>query len=232
MKIAVIMPVFNEADVIEKVIKRVPKKLPNDGWVKVFVVDDGSDDNSSQIARRAGATVLRHPINLGVGAATITGIRAALMLGADVLVTIDSDGQHDPLEIKKLVSPIVKDGYDFVIGSRFKVNGQKKAPWHRLLGNYIMNIITFCFYGVWASDTQSGFKAFSRKAAQSMQLSFFGYEICSEMIGEIKKRKLRYREVPIKIIYSDYSLRKGQSPLNAINILLRMISRIILGGHK
>ncbi len=229
MKIAVIIPAYNEENAIGKVITKVPQYIPDIGPVRIYVVDDGSVDKTGNIALKAGAHVVHHAINLGVGATTITGMQAALRDGADILVTLDGDGQHDPTEIEALVTPIAENDVDFVIGSRFLKKPNKQTPKIRIVGNRIMNIITFLFYRVWISDTQSGYKAFSAKTASRMHLSFFGYEICSEMIGEIRRLKLTYQEVPIKAIYSQYSLKKGQSALNGVNILLRMITRLILG---
>lgn len=229
MKLAIIMPAFNEAQIIAQIIKDIPKRIPGINKICIFVIDDGSSDDTSKIAVRKKTMVVRHAINLGVGAATVTGIQAALQWDADILVTLDADGQHDPREIPNLIKPILSHHCDIVIGSRFKFRSRRRAPWHRVIGNKIMNFITYCFYRVWVSDTQSGFKAMSKKAAQTMKLSFFGYEVCSEMIGEVRRHKLKYMEVPIKTIYSNYSLRKGQSAMNGINIFLRMITRFIIG---
>lgn len=229
MKLAVIMPAYNEAGIIAKIIRDIPKRIPKIKKILVLVVDDGSGDGTAETALRNKAMVVRHVINLGCGAATVTGIKAALRWGADILVTIDADGQHDPREIPNLIKPIVSGRYDLVIGSRFKAKKRSYAPWHRVIGNKLMNIMIYCFYHIWVTDTQSGFKAMSRKAAGKMKLSFFGYEVCSEMIGEIHRRDLKYTEVPIRTIYSDYSMRKGQSVLNAINIFLRMVAKYIIG---
>jgi glycosyltransferase involved in cell wall biosynthesis len=229
MKIAVIIPAYNEEKAIGDVIAKVPKNISGVGPVRIYVVDDGSADNTGDVALKAGAHVVRHAINLGVGAATITGIQASLRDGANILVTLDGDGQHDPTEIETLVTPVVNENIDFVVGSRFLKKPSKQTPKIRIVGNRIMNILTFIFYRVWLSDTQSGYKAFSAKAANRMHLSFSGYEICSEMIGEIRRLQLQYTEVPVKIIYSQYSIKKGQSALNGVNILLKMITRFILG---
>ncbi|HPM28000.1 MAG TPA: glycosyltransferase family 2 protein [bacterium] len=229
MKIAVIIPAYNEEDVIGKVIAEVPRNIPDIGPVRIYVVDDGSVDKTGNIAHAKGAHVVKHAVNLGVGAATVTGIQAALHDGADILVTLDGDGQHDPKEIKTLITPIVQNKIDFVIGSRFIKKASKRTPKIRIAGNRIMNIITFIFYRVWLSDTQSGYKAFPARVAEQMHLSFFGYEICSEMIGEIRRLRLKYTEVPVKVIYSQYSIKKGQSIFNGVNILLKMIVRFILG---
>jgi len=222
--VAVIMPAHNEASVISGVISHIPSTI--DGMAVIpIVVDDGSDDGTGDAARDSGALVVRHLTNLGVGAATITGCRAAEELRADIIVTMDADGQHDPGEISSLVRCLVEGPFDAVIGSR--ILAPHGMPLSRFGANLLLNAITFAVYGKVVSDSQSGFKAVSREALGRMKLNASGYEICSEFIGEIHRNGLRYKSLPVKAVYSRYSQRKGQHFLNGVNLILGMLMRLV-----
>src|SRR2546426_3283307 len=172
MTVAIIMPARNEAAAIGHVLSRIPRQI--DGMAVVpIVVDDGSSDQTARIARQGGARVVRHLTNLGVGAATRTGFQVALVLGAGIIVTMDSDGQHEPAEIERLVRCLVEGQFDVVIGSRLLTRGM---PLTRFAANLLLNAVTFLVYGKIVSDSQSGFKAFSRKAVESLDLRSCGYE--------------------------------------------------------
>ena len=218
------MPAHNEAGVISSVISRIPPEIDGMSVIAV-VVDDGSTDGTAEAARRGGALVVRHLTNLGVGAATLTGFRAARMLNADIIVTMDSDGQHDPEEISSLVRCLVEGGFDVVIGSR--ILSPEGMPLSRIGANLLLNAITFVVYGKVVSDSQSGFKAVSRNALDRMKLKSSGYEICSEFIGEIHRNNLSYKSVPVRALYTRYSQRKGQHFLNGINLILGMLTRLL-----
>jgi glycosyltransferase involved in cell wall biosynthesis len=161
-------------------------------------------------------------VNLGVGAATTTGIEVAKKLNMDIVVTIDADGQHNPKDIEKLLQPILRGKADVVIGTRML--NTKGMPTLKIFGNWMMNIITLLIFHKWSTDSQSGMKAFNKKALSKMYFQAMGYEICSEIIGEIQRNKLRFKEIPIEAIYSDYSKLKGQNFINAINIMTRSIT--------
>jgi len=231
MKLLIVIPAYNEAIAIGAVLKKIPKKINGIKSIETVVVNDGSNDNTAEVSRKGKATVIDHLLNMGVGAATITGIEYAKRNGADIVVTMDADGQHNPADIEKLVKPIIGDKSDIVIGSRTKCIGKScDMPWVKKAGNQLMNGMTFIFYRKWISDTQSGYKAISKKALTVIRLSLSGYEICSEIIGEASKRKLRIKEVPVQAIYTEYSKRKGQSILNAINIFIRLVTRSLMGS--
>ena len=230
MNLLIVIPAYNEAEVIKSVLKTIPRRISGIKKIQTVVVDDGSNDDTALVSQKHGATVISHLLNLGVGAATITGIEYAKSQNADIVVTIDGDGQHNPNDIEKLIKPIIMGKSDIVIGSRTKCTGKScDMPWVKKAGNQIMNGMTFIFYHKWISDTQSGFKALSKKALTAIRLSQSGYEICSEIIGEAARRKLRICEVPVQAIYTEYSKRKGQSILNAINIFIRLITRSVMG---
>lgn len=229
MKLAIVIPAYNEEKVIGSVLKSLPKKIKGVDEIVSIVVDDGSSDGTFEIAKKYATRAIKLVLNMGVGAATITGLEVAKKEKADIIVTMDADGQHNPNDVKNIITPILQNAADVVIGTRMK--DSKGMPFVKILGNWTMNIITFVVFRKWTSDSQSGMKAFSKKALKKMHLHSIGYEICSEIIGEIKRNKFVFVEVPIEVVYSDYSKTKGQDVLNAINILTRTIM-IKIGSRK
>ncbi len=223
-KIWVVLPAYNECKVIAGVIARIKKE----GYKNIVVVDDFSKDNTFSESKKSGANAIKHMVNRGAGAATKTGIDYALLNGADIIVTLDSDGQHLPSDIKRVVKPIIDKKADVVIGSR--LIDPKGMPMIRQIFNKIGNLSTYLLFGLMVTDSQSGFKAFSRMAAQRIQIRTNRYEFCSEVISEIKKNKLRIAEVPIKVIYTDYSMTKGhgQGLVNGFKTLSKLILRKLL----
>jgi len=225
MKTYIILPAYSEGKIIKEVISSIKKE----GFNNIIVVDDGSSDNTYQEAKSTGVITISHPINRGKGAATQTGIDAAKLLNADIIVTMDSDGQHDPKDIKKLVKPILDNKADVVIGSRM-LNG-KDMPQSRIMMNKIANIVTYIFFGIMVSDSQSGLRAYSKKAYNSVYTYMDRYEFESEMLGQIKDANLKIKEVPIKVIYTDYSKSKykhmskfsAQGLTNGIRMVIRLI---------
>ncbi|RLI82891.1 glycosyltransferase family 2 protein [Archaeoglobales archaeon] len=218
-KIAVIIPAYNEERRIGSVIEGI-KSLKMD--LDIIVVDDGSIDETAKKAKELGARVCRHIVNRGVGAATKTGIYFALELGAELLVFIDADGQHNPKEIPKLIEPIARGEADVVLGSRFR-GDTSSMPLVKRFGNKILNFVVRLLYGVKYTDTQCGFRAISRDVALLMKkLDIERYGFLSEMLGEINKRKLRVVEVPVETIYTD---KKGTDILDGISIVVDLLVR-------
>lgn len=215
--VTIVMPALNEEKVISDVISSVKEK----GFKDIIVVDDGSRDKTASKAKKAGAEVISLKKNKGVGKATKKGIEHALSKKAEIIVTFDSDGQHSAADIEKVIKPIVNKEVDVVIGTRLK--NPKGMPLVRIIGNFGLNVITYLLFFVWTTDSQSGFKAFSRKAASKIKIKSSGMEFCSEIIKEIGANKIRYKEVPIQTIYTDYSISRGQSSLNAFRILGRLL---------
>lgn len=229
MQTYVVLPAYNEG----KVIKKVILDIRTEGFQNIIVVDDGSTDNTYSEAKSTGVITLSHPINRGKGAATQTGIDTGKLLNADIIVTMDSDGQHNPKDIRKLIEPLEKKEADVVIGSRF-LEKSKNMPKSRVIMNKIGNLITYIFFGSMVSDSQSGFRAYTNKAANSVYTYMDRYEFESEMLGQIKKAKLRLQEVPIKVIYTKHSLNKykeakitEQGLLNGIKMVIRLIEHSI-----
>lgn len=213
----IIIPAYNE----EKSVQSVIDGLRQYGYHKILVVDDGSNDSTSEIVRRSGVYLARHSINRGVGLASATGFEIARILNPEIIVTFDADGQHHPGDIARLTEPIRKDEADVVIGSRML--SRSAMPWRRVLYNRMANVVTHIVYGFSVSDTQSGLKAFNRKAFNLIKIETGGMEFCSEIVHQIKENDLRFKEVGIKTIYTDYSLSKGQGFLVGVKTLLRLM---------
>ena len=216
----IVIPAYNEATVIADVVREVQAA----GDFTIIVVDDGSRDDTFTKARSLPDVIaIRHKINRGKGAATKTGIVAANRLGADIIVTMDGDGQHDPTDIEALIQPISAGEYDVVLGTRPKVKGE--MPVIKIIANKIGNIITWLFYGIHVSDSQSGFRAYSHYAAMIIDTRADKYEYDSKVIREINNNRLKFTEVPIKVRYTDYSMGKPQKQgfVNGIKTLIRMI---------
>lgn len=214
--VVIVMPAYNEGKQIDKTIKT----LHDQGYSRILVINDGSKDKTEEAAKKAGAKVYTHIINRGLGGALATGISAALNEDCKAIVTFDSDGQHDAKDMEKVVKPILKGECDAVIGSRL-IN-PKGMPWYRRLGNKILNLVTYVLFGIYTTDSQSGFRAFSKEAAAKIKIRTDRMEVSSEIIKEIGRNKLRFKEVPIKAIYTEYSLARGQSNINGFNILLKL----------
>lgn len=221
MRIAAVIPAYNEGKRVGNVVEEAKKFVDY-----VIVVDDGSTDDTADIAKHSGAIVLRHIENCGAGAATMTGIDAARELGVDAIVTLDADEQHSPDDIPALLEPIKSDTADIAFANRF---GQRNSiPFIRRLANGIGNLITFAATGKWVKDSQCGFKVFGPKAVAQVDLRMSGYEFCTEIVREAAQHKWRIAEVPAKVLYSEYTLAKGQSFANGIKTALKILLRSFL----
>lgn len=227
MTLGLIIPAFNESKTIRSVILGLPKKLPGVDKIIPLVINDGSFDSTAKKAKTAGALVVSHRLNLGVGAATSTGFEAARRLGVDLAVTMDADGQHNPNDLNALLKPILKKRSDVTIGTR--LNMPNTMPVHRLFGNKLFNAITWLFYQIKTTDSQSGFRAYNKKALSLIEIHTLGYEVCTELFGEFKRHDLRVTEVPIETIYTDHSRQKGQPAINGINIVFKILSKKLIG---
>jgi glycosyltransferase involved in cell wall biosynthesis len=191
--VVALVPAYNEESHIASVLSRLMRQVD-----MVIVCDDGSTDLTGEIAEAMGATVVRHDHNMGYGAALRSLFKAALEIGADVAVTIDADGQHDPGEVGVLVEAM-DEGYDVVIGSRFLAGDDSKVPGWRKRG---IDVITrLSGNGARVSDSQSGFRAYSRGALESLRLSEDGMGVSTEILLKAGEVGLKVGEVPVSVRY-------------------------------
>ncbi len=219
--IFIVIPAKDEATRIGNVLEKV-RSL---GYRNVVVVNDGSQDDTRQVALSYAATVLHHRLNLGAGAATQTGIAYALKKGAEVIVTLDGDHQHLPEDIENLVAALHEKNVDIAIGCRFFGNNEG-IPSIRVFYNKIGNLLTFLLTGLRVNDSQSGMKAFRAEFARSIKIRRNGFEFCVEIIQHIRWRKASWCEVPISVIYTKDTLSKGQNFMSGVRMLLRL-TRVI-----
>ncbi len=216
----IVVPVYNEAPIIREVID----EILSSGNYRIVIVDDGSADETFSLVQSVeGVFPVRHKINRGKGAAVKTGVIAALRLGADIVVTMDGDGQHDPADIDTLVSPIIHGKCEVTLGSRRRKKGE--MPMLKIFANKVGNAVTWLLYGMHVSDSQSGFRAYSRNAACIIDTKADKYEYDSKVIREINNNGLSFREVPIQVRYTEYSMGKKQKQgvVNGIKTLMRMV---------
>jgi dolichol-phosphate mannosyltransferase len=211
------MPAYNESKSIANVILGCKKYVD-----KVIVVDDGSKDNTAELAESLGAYVVRHQTNKGYGAALKSCFETARKLNANAMVIIDSDGQHDPHEIPKLLDPL-KDGFDLVIGSRFVNGNGKNVPLYRKFGMKVLDVATLMAGGLHVTDSQSGFRAYGKKAIENINLSGEGMSAGSEILLQARDHRLKYTEVEIHCRY-DVENCSSQSPfVHGSKVLLRLL---------
>jgi glycosyltransferase involved in cell wall biosynthesis len=203
--IMIVIPAFNEAENLSYLLPRIPAKI-KDTELGVLVVDDGSDDETIQIVKELNQFVVSNPINRGGGAALRLGYDILKNSDAAVCVTMDADGQHRPEDIEELVSPILDDEYDVVIGSRVLGTREKDNP-IRIAGVHIFSAIISSLLGKRITDPSSGFRAFKMDKMKSFNLYEDQYHT-SELIIEAVKKGLRVKEVPISIMKRKFGKSK------------------------
>jgi len=215
----IVVPAYNEQQRLDGTLAALTRRYAN-----VVLVDDGSTDDTWQVAAQYPVHRLRHAINLGQGAAIGTGISYALLQGAEIIVTFDSDGQHDVADVESLVVPIRSGRVDVTLGSRF-LGSASGIPKSRRIILKLGVLFTRLFSRIQVTDTHNGLRAFSRPAAKRIRIFENGMAHASEILDEIYRLNLRYEEVPVAVRYSGESLKKGQSSWNAI----RIAGRLVLG---
>ena len=193
LKIACI-PAFNEEKPIVDVIKKSLNYVD-----QVVVCDDGSSDLTSKNAKSAGAVVIKHEKNMGKGYAMKTLFKYAKDIDADIVITIDGDGQFLPEQIKNLLKPILENSFDVVIGNRF--SDDKEMPSYRKIGNQMLDKITKLAADLPFSDTQSGFRSYSKKAIQSIDFSTSGFGVDSEILINAVDKGLKITETDVTVLY-------------------------------
>jgi glycosyltransferase involved in cell wall biosynthesis len=197
--LTVIIPALNEADSLPAVLGRIPNQIDGIQRVQCLVIDDGSTDETRNVALAAGADVVSHHSNLGLGRAFATGLDQALRRGSDVIVSLDADGQHPPEDIPRLIGPILNGGSDVVLASRFSdPDVRPDMPWVKRMGNAAMARITSLAAGIRLSDAACGFRAYSREAA--LRLNSFGtFTYTQETIVDLAHQGLRISELPVRV---------------------------------
>jgi glycosyltransferase involved in cell wall biosynthesis len=211
---------YNEATVVGSVIESLLPVFPN-----VVCVDDGSTDGSQEAARKAGAVVVQHPVNLGQGAGLQTGIEYALQdPELDCVVTFDADGQHRVVDAVAMVARVLSGEADIVLGSRFLDDRTQISRLKRLVLKTAA-VQSKLATGMDLSDAHNGLRVFSAGAASKIHLTQNRMAHASELVHQIAKMKKVWVEHPVEIIYTDYSKAKGQSLLNGVNILAELFFR-------
>ena len=200
MKIFIIIPAHNE----EKSIGPVLDNLKKCGYNDIVVVNDFSKDNTEKIARQKGVVVLNHIINRGQGASLATGNEYALRNGADIIVHFDADGQMMVEDILAMIKPIIEKKADITLGSRF-IGKKSNVPKFKMFTLMLGKIFLRTCYGVRLTDSQCGFRAMSKKAAETIEIKQDKMEHASEILVEIFKKRLKYKEIPVTIKYTEYS---------------------------
>lgn len=208
------VPLYNEAEVVREVIANARTTFPN-----IVCVDDGSSDASVEQARAGGAVVVQHPFNLGQGAALRTGLDYALSdPDASYFVTFDSDGQHRVEDAMAMVEKLDTGTVDIVVGSRFLDDRTKPGALKKVVLKTAVlfeNLST----GVKLTDAHNGLRALNRTAASKIRIDQNRMAHASEIVAEIGRNKLRCAEMPVHVVYTEYSKSKGQSIWNSVNIL-------------
>ena len=226
------IPAYNEEKTIGRVIENTMRYVRD-----VIVVDDGSSDGTVDVAHSAGATVLRHHKNLGYGSALATGFNYFRDNGAGVVVVLDGDGQHDPSEIPRLIKPLVDGKADVVIGSRF-MNCEEKGgiPRYRRFGIGIVNRAWNLASGEERTDTQCGFRAYSRDAVEKMEIRETNMSASLEILDQAAEKKLRVVEVPVTVGYvgDTSTIDPGKHGMELVNYVLKKLKDehplLIFGG--
>lgn len=212
--VVVVIPAYNEAAVIEGVIQEVRTQFS-----RVVCVDDASIDETALLAHRGGATVLRHPVNRGQGAALQTGMEWALRdTRTRAIVSFDADGQHRPADAAAMANLLLSSSVDVVLGSRFSGSTVAMPRMKRVVLK-AATAYTRLSSGISVTDTHNGLRVLSRSAASRMQFSHRGMAHASEVLALISQNNLTWTEYPVEVRYTEHSLAKGQSLWNSINIL-------------
>ncbi|GAA2814859.1 MULTISPECIES: glycosyltransferase family 2 protein [Crossiella] len=210
----VVVPVYNEDKVIAEVVENTRKTFPN-----IVCVDDGSADRSAEEIARTGAHLVRHPVNLGQGAALQTGLSYALgRPGAKYFITFDADGQHRVEDALAMIAEVKSGSCDVALGSRF-LNKAVTVPWIKRVVLRTVVALSPKARKLQLTDAHNGLRVFSRPVVERLRISMNGMAHASEIVSFLSVANVRVKEVPVTILYTEYSMSKGQSLVNGVNIL-------------
>ena len=216
VKSIAIIPAYNEEVAIGSIVLRTLKYVDN-----VLLIDDGSDDKTKEVALLAGAHVLTHPTNYGKGVALKSGFDYLKDLDYDIIITIDGDGQHNPDEILEIMRPVLEDGADLVNGSRYMNGPEENTPAYRRVGQQVLDKATNISAGINVTDSQSGFRAFSKRALNCFRFKDTGFGIESEMLADAAEAGYKIVEVPITVRYDVDSSTKNPVT-HGVGVLLKI----------
>ena len=212
-----IIPCFNEGTVIGDVIRHARETFPN-----IVAVNDGSSDNSAEEIHKAGAHLVNHPVNLGQGAAIQTGVEyARAQPGARYFVTFDADGQHQVKDVVAMLERLRNEPVDIIVGTRFgrPRSADDQVPWIKRLVLKTVVLLSPRTRKLGLSDAHNGLRVFNMKVADELNNRMNGMSHASEFVAQMDERGWRVSEQPVDILYTDYSMSKGQSLINGVNIL-------------
>ncbi|MDN8605408.1 polyprenyl-phospho-N-acetylgalactosaminyl synthase [Corynebacterium mucifaciens] len=210
-----IVPCYNEGTVIFDVLTHARETFPN-----IVAVNDGSRDDSAAQIRAAGAHLVNHPVNLGQGAAIQTGVEyARSQPGARYFVTFDADGQHQVKDVVRMVERLRAEPVDIIVGTRFAGQDNSQVPWIKRAVLKAVVLLSPRTKKLGLSDAHNGLRAFNRKVADEMNIRMNGMSHASEIVTMIDNNGWRVDEEPVDILYTEYSMSKGQSLINGVNIL-------------
>ena len=212
-----VIPCFNEGKVIEDVIRNARKTFPN-----IVAVNDGSSDDSAARIHTAGAHLVNHPVNLGQGAAIQTGVEyARAQPGAKYFITFDADGQHQVKDVVAMLERLRTEEKDIIVGTRFgrPRSADDQVPWIKRLVLRTVVLLSPRTRRLGLTDAHNGLRVFNRKVADELNIRMNGMSHASEFVAQIDERGWRVAEQPVDILYTEYSMSKGQSLINGVNIL-------------
>ena len=210
-----IVPCYNEGTVIFDVLTSARETFPN-----IVGVNDGSADDSAAQIRAAGAHLVDHPVNLGQGAAIQTGVEyARAQPGAKYFVTFDADGQHQVKDVMRMIERLRTEPLDIIVGTRFAGQENSQVPWIKRAVLKTVVMLSPRTKKLGLTDAHNGLRAFNRRVAEEMNIRMNGMSHASEIVSMIDKHGWRVDEEPVDILYTEYSMSKGQSLINGVNIL-------------
>jgi phosphoglycolate phosphatase-like HAD superfamily hydrolase len=215
----VVVPAYNEEKTLGGVLDDLLRYFRRE---EIVVVNDGSRDRTREIARSKGVHVLTHLVNRGLGGALGTGIAYALRRNARLILTFDADGQHLVSDALRVMKPVAEGRADFAVGSRLK-GDTSQMPFVKRFGNFVLDAITAAFARKYVSDSQSGLRCLSRDCAARIRITCDRYAVSSEIIIEAAKNRCRIVEVPIRAVYTEYSMKKGTNVLEGVKIALNLL---------
>jgi glycosyltransferase involved in cell wall biosynthesis len=216
----VVVPLYNEAEVISEVIAGLRERFSH-----VLCVDDGSTDNSVALAQASGARVIRHPMNLGQGAALQTGFDyVSAQPDATHIITFDADGQHLVRDAMEMLELAQRKRISIIFGSRF-LDKRTKPGMRKRIVLKVAVLMTRAITGLRLTDAHNGLRVLSMEAIGKIRLEQNGMSHATEIVHQLAKAKLSWQEYPVEVLYTEYSKRKGQSLLNSINILIDLLVR-------